>query len=267
MSNKLIFVLLDGLRNDVALRQMGFMSHMVENNHCRLFKVQSEMPSNSRPLYETLLTGVSPFESGVTNNDYTKFSKEESLFHLTAGQGRRNSSASSAWIRELYFKEHFRPFDRFLKSETGPIHQGIFYFNDSYPDSHVFMDGEFLRTTYQPDFLFIHPVAIDHIGHEHGGTSLEYIMAAGEADDLLSLLIPKWLADGYQVLVTADHGMNDKGWHGGTTTEERSVPLFLFSDKDIPLPLDAPCPQTLIAPLACRLMEIEPSSRMKSLPF
>lgn len=38
--------------------------------------------------------------------------------------------------------------------------------------------------------------------------------------------IPDWLDRGYHVLVTADHGMDVHGWHGGTREEVRMVPLY-----------------------------------------
>lgn len=49
-------------------------------------------------------------------------------------------------------------------------------------------------------------------------------------DSLLADLLPQWLGEGYQVLVTSDHGMNNDLSHGGTLPEERTVPLWLFGD-------------------------------------
>lgn len=46
----------------------------------------------------------------------------------------------------------------------------------------------------------------------------------------MSHYLPTWLDAGYQVLVTADHGMNDDRSHGGTLAEEREVPLFVFGE-------------------------------------
>ncbi len=38
-------------------------------------------------------------------------------------------------------------------------------------------------------------------------------------DSLLADLLPQWLAEGYQVVITSDHGMNNDLSHGGTLAE------------------------------------------------
>lgn len=263
-SDKLIVVLLDGLRRDAAFNHLGFLAHMYEKGLCSRHTVRAELPSNSRPLYETLMTGVTPYESGIVNNEFTRFSKEESLFHLTRAQGLTNAASAYCWFRELYYGEHFTPLQRHLTDNGGPINHGIFYFAE-YSDTHVFMDGEYLRTAYQPDFLFIHPANIDHVGHLYGSNSKEYLGAIITAEDSLSLLVPRWLEAGYQVVVTADHGMLDSGDHGGVSDTERLAPLFIFSQKTISPPNNEPIPQYLLAPLFCSMMKICPSAKMKSL--
>ena len=53
-------------------------------------------------------------------------------------------------------------------------------------------------------------------------------LAARTRDELrllLADLLPQWLAEGYQVVITSDHGMNADLSHGGTLAEERAVPL------------------------------------------
>ncbi|OKN88355.1 hypothetical protein AM469_006072, partial [Pseudomonas aeruginosa] len=57
-----------------------------------------------------------------------------------------------------------------------------------------------------------------------------YRNAARRADALLSEYLHQWLAAGYQVAITADHGMNEDRSHGGILEEEREVPLFVFGD-------------------------------------
>lgn len=50
----------------------------------------------------------------------------------------------------------------------------MFYWEDTYPDSHIFQDGEFIRKTYAPDFMMYHPMNIDLAGHNFGADSKEY---------------------------------------------------------------------------------------------
>ena len=55
--SKVILVLSDALRFDVAKDNMGFLGHLVESKLASLYKVTGELPSMSRPMYETVHTG------------------------------------------------------------------------------------------------------------------------------------------------------------------------------------------------------------------
>lgn len=57
-TNKVILVVLDGLNADVGLTCMGFLQALCEQHKAKAYKLQCELPSLSRPLYECILTGV-----------------------------------------------------------------------------------------------------------------------------------------------------------------------------------------------------------------
>jgi predicted AlkP superfamily pyrophosphatase or phosphodiesterase len=138
----------------------------------------------------------------------------------------------------------------------------MFYFEDHYPDSHLFADAERLRQAHDPDFLYVHSMNIDDAGHKHGGESKEYELAVRIADSLLAMLVPLWRSVGYSVMVTSDHGMSANGQHGGTTAEERRVPLYLAGES-LPERDEADAlPQLAIAPLMCRCLGLAPSPSM-----
>ncbi|EDM56786.1 conserved hypothetical protein, partial [Vibrio parahaemolyticus AQ3810] len=71
----------------------------------------------------------------------------------------------------------------------------------------------------------------DDMGHKHGLDSRQYRNSARGADIILSNYIEQWLADGYQIIVTSDHGMNNDLSHGGILPEEREVPMFVIGEK------------------------------------
>ena len=79
--NRVIFVLLDGL-NYKNSEYMGYMIALEREGKAKFLKVLSEMPSLSKPLYETLLTGKKPIEHGVLNNGTPIMSKEKNIFSL-----------------------------------------------------------------------------------------------------------------------------------------------------------------------------------------
>ena len=55
------------------------------------------------------------------------------------------------------------------------------------------MDGEWLRSQYDPDFLLIHPMGVDDAGHQFGLDSRQYRNQARRMDSLLADLLPQWL--------------------------------------------------------------------------
>lgn len=268
MSNKVIAVVVDGLRYDTACATFGFLQHLVETNQASLYKVKSELPSLSRPLYEVLLTGTPVSENGITANQIVRLSKEKSLFHLTKESGLKNAAAAYYWVSELYNRAPFNYVeDRLQMDESKPIQYGSFYWEDDYPDTHLFADAEHLRRKYSPDFLYIHPMGVDLKGEQFGSGSKEYREQALKVGNLLAELVPIWIKEGYHILITSDHGMTESGNHGGTTEGERAVPLFIISPKVNPGVYSEEIPQLAFAPLVCELLEIEPSEKMITFTF
>ncbi|MFC0216593.1 alkaline phosphatase family protein [Paenibacillus chartarius] len=269
ISGKVIMVVLDGLRYDTARTQMGYMNHMVEAGKAACCRVWSELPSLSRPLYEVLLTGTPSSVNGITSNQTVRLSTQTSVFHLAREQGLRTAAAAYYWVSELYNRAPFDPIeDREQHDESRAIQHGKFYYDDSYPDSHLFADAELLRRRENPDFLYIHPMGIDDAGHRYGADSKEYRGKAIMADALLANLAPGWLELGYRVIVTSDHGMNADGQHGGTGVEEREVPLYIMGTAGVkPGYYEERVPQLAVAPLACRLLGLQPSAAMAALRF
>jgi predicted AlkP superfamily pyrophosphatase or phosphodiesterase len=266
MSNKVVVIVLDALRYDVACSHLGFMQHLIEQKKAARYEVIGELPSLSRPMYETICTGLPAIEHGILHNTMSQLSKEESIFHLATGQGKTTAAAAYFWVSELYNRAPFNPFtDRLQFNQLTPIENGIFYFEDHYPDSHLFTDAHHLLTTYMPDLLYVHPMNIDNDGHIATANSALYRNRVLMVDGLLALTIPQWQALGYDIIVTADHGMTDDGAHGGTTFADRHVPLFILSEKIAAGIYDEPISQLQMAPLICHLLNIRPSNKMQKL--
>ncbi len=173
-------------------------------------------------------------------------------------------------MSELYKTTPFRiPEDR-IQIKTGKsIENGIYYWEDMYPDSHVFADGEYLRRTYAPDFLLIHTMCIDYMGHKYGADSQQYETAVAMVGHELASYVPIWRKEGYNIVITADHGMNQFGIHGGTGTAQRDTPLYIFSEKIETGDFSGNyIDQLCIAPLLCSLMGLDPSEEMvKDIPI
>jgi predicted AlkP superfamily pyrophosphatase or phosphodiesterase len=267
--SKVIYVVLDGLRYDTAISQLGYVYHLVEKSKAALYKVKSELPSLSRPLYEVLLTGTPSWQNGITTNQIVRLSREKSLFHLAREKGLTTAAAAYHWVSELYNSAPFNYVeDREQHQLDKPIQHGKFYFDDCYPDSHLFLDGEYLRRTYDPDFLYIHSMNIDDTGHKHTSDSREYRGRTLMVDSIMAQLLPIWMAEDYHIIITADHGMNEDGQHGGTGIAERDVPLIIISPAFKPgVYTEEYVPQLALAPMVCTLLGVDPTPVMKAMPL
>lgn len=252
---KSILVVLDGLNYQVAHDAMGYLQAQCVAGRGRLYQLECELPSLSRPLYECILTGVTPVESGIVNNQVARLSTQRSIFHYARDAGLTTAAAAYHWVSELYNRTPFDPArDRHTSDEKLAIQHGHFYYDDTYPDSHLFDDAESLRRRFSPDFLLIHPMNIDDAGHQFGLSTPQYRNKARKADGLLSQYLDGWLTEGYQVIVTADHGMNDDRSHGGVLPQERQVPLFVFGSA---FSLNDAIPrQTELCGTVCQLLNV-----------
>ncbi|WP_085596825.1 MULTISPECIES: alkaline phosphatase family protein [unclassified Pseudomonas] len=231
MSHNVILVVLDGLNHQVARHAMGHLQAYVGAGRAALYQLECELPALSRPLYECILTGVPPIDSGIVHNQVSRLSTQRSLFHYARAAGLGTAAAAYHWISELYNRTPFNAArDRHTVAPELPIQYGHFYWSDHYPDSHLFADAEDLRLRHAPNLLLVHPMNIDDAGHKHGLDSAQYRNSARSADIILADYLQGWLDAGYQVLVTADHGMNADRSHNGLLPEEREVPLFVIGE-------------------------------------
>lgn len=225
--SRVILILSDALRYDVAVANMGFLGHLIESKLASLFKIIGELPSMSRPMYETIHTGVPSNVHGIVANSIVRHSSMPNIFQSVSGAGKGTAAAAYYWVSELYNRA---PYDRVDDRETddvsSPIQHGRFYTEDDYPDIELFVTAAHLIRKFSPDYLLLHPMGMDYHGETFGSDSKEYRNHAIRQDMWLAPLISEWMEAGYTILVTGDHGINRDGAHGGTTSEQRDVPLF-----------------------------------------
>ncbi|MBQ9406492.1 MAG: alkaline phosphatase family protein [Desulfovibrio sp.] len=250
--SRCVFVLLDGLNAHTARRCMGYLLALEQAGHARYAQLSCELPPLSRPLYATLFSGLSPVEHGILHNDDVRICPTSTVFSRARDAGLVTAAAAWLWVSELCNAAPFVPArDRLTNAPSLPIAHGLFYSSDLYPDAELFCDANCLLAQHKPDILLVHCMGIDTTGHQHGVESRAYRDAVREADGLLARSLPNWLANGYTVLVTSDHGMDEDGMHNDTTDSVRRVPLWLIG---CPQPL--PEAQTQVANVLCRILDI-----------
>lgn len=266
---RVILIVSDALRDDTAAQQMGYLQHLVEAAKASRYTVIAEVPTMSRPLYETLHTGVPVSVHGVTNNRVVRRSTMPNVFEEAVRQGRTTGASAYWWFSELYNGVPYDPVaDREVDDPALAIQHGRFYTEDNMPDREVFAAGATVVHKFQPDYVLIHPMGMDYLGETHGADSPQYRNNAIFQDMTLAHLIPGWLGLGYHVLVTADHGINNDHLHGGTLPDVRHVPLYVIPpDGQGRGDTRRQVPQLAIAPTVCRLLKIRAPRSMTARPI
>lgn len=227
--NKVILVLSDALRYDVARTHMGFLGHLVETRQASLYKIVGELPSMSRPMYETVHTGVTSSEHGIVANSIVRRSSMPNVFQCVVENGRTTAAVAYYWVSELYNRAPFDWIDdKEVDDESLSIQHGRFHRQDDYPDEETFASAGLLVRRFSPDYLLVHPLGLDYTGETYGSDSSQYRNQAIKQDTILAPLLMEWKQRTYTVLVTGDHGINQDGHHGGTTPEQREVPFFVI---------------------------------------
>lgn len=266
---RVILVLSDALGYGAAVAGMGYLGHLVESGKASLYKVKGELPSMSRPMYETVHTGLPASEHGIVSNLIVRSSSNPNVFGAAVAAGKVTAAAAFYWFSELYNHVPYdRVEDREVDDEGKAIQHGRFYTEAEYPDAELLDTATMLSRRFSPDYLLIHPMGCDTAGEAHGSNSREYSAQIIQQDVRLAAIIPEWISRGYTVIVTGDHGVDGDGHHGGTTPEMREVPLFLLR-PDTPGRGDTGevVSELQLAPTLCHLLEIPIPQTMKSDPI
>jgi len=269
MSGKVVMVLCDGLGDEPARARMGYLEHLVEEGAATRYTSRAVIPTNSRPNYESLHTGLAPLNHGKTSNFTPGMSNNPNVFSLATAARLSTAVVGYYWFSELYHSSPFDPIDHAeYDNATGGITFGRFYRADEQPDSEVMVRGAMLARRYAPDYLLVHPMGIDHAGHNRGGDSTEYCQAVSNLDQMLAVAIPIWIGLGYCVIVTSDHGHDGHRYHGGTEDVVRNVPLYAIPADGHGSGLQAEViSQLQVAPTICRRLGLDIPETMGSQPL
>lgn len=267
--SKVILIMSDALRYDVARSHMGFLGHLVETKQATLYKIIGELPSMSRPMYETIHTGMTSSEHGIVANTIVRRSTMPNIFQSVVDTGKVTAAVAYYWVSELYNRAPYNWIDdREVDDEKLLVQHGRFYKPDEHPDEETFASAAFLVRKFSPDYLLIHPSGLDYHGETFGSDSSQYRRQAIRQDVLLGPLLMEWKEREYTVLITGDHGINSDGHHGGTTPEQREVPLFIISpNRQGKGDTSETVSHLHIAPTVLQLLDVPIPSSMKMKPL
>lgn len=275
MAQKVILILVDAVGYDAAVACMGTVEGYVEAGLARRWKMRTELPSLSAPLYETIHTGTPPVVHGIRSNDYVPLSKGPHVFGVARAAGKKTGAVAHSFFSELYNRSPYDARrDMEVDDEKLNIQHGRFYNEMGYSSFNLHLPSEFdlfTRVTtmidrHAPDYILLHTFGPDSVGHKFGGESAEYRHEIWAVDNTLSEQLPIWLEAGYRVLITSDHGMTKDGRHGGTSDVERLVPFYDVGNPEGRV-AEGIVSQLSVAPTSLAIMGLKAPPEMKAPPL
>ena len=104
------------------------------------------------------------------------------------------------------------------------------------------------------------------MGHRFFHDCEEMDHACFHLDAILAPWIHRWRTGGYEVIVTADHGQDARGHHGGTGEDQRDFAFYYFGSSSLP-PDDQVLDQLALAPSILTRMGVAVPATMPAKPF
>lgn len=275
LSSKLLLIILDGLPWRNWQPFMGNLEGWVQAGQARKWRMRSVLPSTSACCYASIHTGVSPQVHGVTSNEFRKRVELPNVFAAVTGAGGQTGAVTHSYWSELFNRFPFDPVrDIEYDEPDGPITHGRFHtmagysqYNQMTPsDIDLFATLTMLTERFGIDYGILHTCTVDSLGHRFGQGVVEMDNALYLLDAALAGFLPRWLANGYEVIVTADHGQTVRGHHGGNDPEMQDVALYYFGDASGP-EADVLLDQLQLAPAILTRLGVPVPNTMRAKPF
>uniref|UniRef100_T1K8C0 GPI ethanolamine phosphate transferase 2 C-terminal domain-containing protein n=1 Tax=Tetranychus urticae TaxID=32264 RepID=T1K8C0_TETUR len=223
MFKKLVFVLIDALRADfISVQSMPFVSELLNNNTAIRFTSTAATPTVTMPRLKALLAGIRPNFLDIIRNLNAGSFNEDNFISKAKEAGRRIIFYGDDTWMKMFSKETFIKFN---------LTYSFFATDYTEVDTNVTdnMRPE-LNQLEQWDFMILHYLGLDHIGHSFGAKSHLLPQKLHEMDYVIESIYEKVSAQNepYLILVTGDHGMTDDGNHGGSSSPEINTGLLFI---------------------------------------
>lgn len=257
MDNKLLLIVLDGVPYRNFRRLFGNLEGWVESGDARVWTHRSVLPSMSASCYASLHTGVSPAVHGCTGNHDVQRLKLQDVFSQVRLAGGTTGAVAHSFWSEFFNRA---PFDltrdiEYDEPESTSINHGRFHTMTGYghvnqmtsSDVDLFATLTMLCSRNALDYGLLHTCTLDCMGHRFYHDCHEMDDACARMDAMLAPFIPRWRAAGYEIIVTADHGQDARGHHGGRDPLQQETALYYFGNANGP-DADAVIDQVQLAP-------------------
>ena len=275
LKSKLLLIILDGVPYRNWRRLMGNLEGWVQSGDARVWKMRAVLPSTSACCYASIHTGVPPQQHGILSNEVRFRVDFPDLFSEISKAGGKTGAVTHSYWSEFFNRYPFELVrDMEYDEPGGPITHGRFHTMTGYnhdnqmtpSDVDLFATLTMLTKRFSIDYGILHTCTLDSMGHRFGHDCTEMDHGVYAMDAMLAAFLPGWLADGYEVIVTADHGQTDRGHHGGREDLQQDFALYYFGKGKGPKE-DALLDQLQMAPTILKRLGLPAASTMKAKSF
>ncbi|KAL4914289.1 alkaline-phosphatase-like protein [Aspergillus aurantiobrunneus] len=231
--DKVVFMVVDALRSDfVYSNNSGFLftQSLIRSGAAIPFTAYAGSPTVTMPRLKAMTTGSVPSFLDVILNiaesdtSSTLAHQDTWLAQIKAKGEQLSMYGDDTWLK--LFPEMFARTDgttSFFVSDFTEV--------DTNVTRHI--PNELIRDDWSA--LIMHYLGLDHIGHKSGPQSSYMIPKQHEMDSIVKQVYRAIEQEGHLrstlFILCGDHGMNDAGNHGGSSTGETSPALLFISPK------------------------------------
>jgi hypothetical protein len=225
-SQRLVIVLVDGLRDDTA-RDPELMPYLETLRGEGAWAVMSSRPlSYSQPGYATLLVGAWPDinDGPAINLDLENIQSftQDNLFTAVRRQGGRTAVAANETFRKLIAAPDIN--DSFFSSEANKT-----------GDDRIYNQVMGWLDAGGQTLLLVHFSQVDDAGDYLGGPKSEaWMEAANRVDGMIEEIASKLDFSKDALMIVSDHGQIDVGGHGGPEKLNLTEPFLLVGAGVMP---------------------------------
>ncbi|KAK4474494.1 hypothetical protein MN116_001643 [Schistosoma mekongi] len=231
--DKLVLIVIDALRVDFLFSSkfskywVKLRSYMdLKSATCSASFVQP--PTVTLPRIKAIVSGRTPkFIDVLRNVDAAAMPDDNWVTRLVNLKWKLQFYGDDTWIK--LFPKSFQAYEG-----TNSFYVNDFYEVDRNVTRHI---STLMNSSDKWDGLILHYLGLDHIGHIEGpsGSSIpEKIREMDEAlHSILEALInsSSFVSKNWLFILTGDHGISDKGSHGGSTSGEKTTGLFMLGSN------------------------------------
>ena len=273
---KLLLLIIDGVPLRNWERLFGNLEGWVATGEARRWRMSSVLPSTSASCYASIHTGLTPQIHGVTGNDRIFRIDKPDVFSALRKIGAVTGAVTHSFWSEFFNRAPFNPINdiEYDEPQSTSINHGRFHTMTGYgqvnqmtpADADLFATLAMLVERFQIDYGILHSCTLDSMGHRFGHECHEMDQACFMLDAQLAPYISRWRAQGYDIMVTADHGQDARGHHGGKSELQQDYALYYFGDAEF-CGDAAGLSQLQMAPTILSLMGAPLPSTMTATPF